>query len=259
MIRTASLVGASILAAIAGQARASQTIHACVNNTNGQVRVVAAGEACRIHERSLDWNSGTTGPAQHALTSDHAVLADRALVADSLSSEFHGEALAEGCRLEGGLDCSTCLSGTCGIEASGYPANSWMWVATVEPLPAGRLDVSIVDGLPGLFCESGDRSRLVTLTLFGQHQPLTQGPSPDAARLYTIDASVSATGGPAQVHYFVNPAIVNVRADGPLRPGQPIHLFLRGNPSAAGCVLLERRVAFEFTSEPLRRNYDPQR
>jgi hypothetical protein len=39
------------------------SIHACYNATNGNVRVVAAGQKCRVHEKALVWNqTGPTGP-----------------------------------------------------------------------------------------------------------------------------------------------------------------------------------------------------
>ena len=39
-------------------------IHACVDRTNGQVRIVSAGDPCRRHENPLEWNQeGPSGPA----------------------------------------------------------------------------------------------------------------------------------------------------------------------------------------------------
>jgi len=44
----------------------SGVINACVNRNNGQVRIVSAGEACRVPEIAVTWNaagpSGATGP-----------------------------------------------------------------------------------------------------------------------------------------------------------------------------------------------------
>lgn len=38
--------------------------HGCVNNVNGQLRVVVPGEACKAPETAIDWNrTGTQGPA----------------------------------------------------------------------------------------------------------------------------------------------------------------------------------------------------
>src|SRR5918999_6477606 len=39
-------------------------VHACVNQSNGTIRIVAANGSCRAHENALDWNiTGPQGPA----------------------------------------------------------------------------------------------------------------------------------------------------------------------------------------------------
>jgi hypothetical protein len=42
---------------------AQQTIYGCVKNNNGQIRIVAAGEACLPSEHPIQWTSGGAGPA----------------------------------------------------------------------------------------------------------------------------------------------------------------------------------------------------
>jgi hypothetical protein len=37
-------------------AQSSQTIYACVDRVNGNVRIVSAGAACRTNEYSTQWN-----------------------------------------------------------------------------------------------------------------------------------------------------------------------------------------------------------
>ncbi len=42
---------------------AQQEIYGCVKNSNGQIRIVAAGEACLASEHPIQWTLGGTGPA----------------------------------------------------------------------------------------------------------------------------------------------------------------------------------------------------
>ena len=65
----AALIVALVITGVAVAARALTSnaytdaegvYHACVNSTNGNVRVVVPGDACRAHEVAIDWNQ--TGP-----------------------------------------------------------------------------------------------------------------------------------------------------------------------------------------------------
>ncbi|MFN8585478.1 MAG: hypothetical protein U0446_09195 [Dehalococcoidia bacterium] len=64
---TAALLGG--VAVVSAHGGDTNSIHACVNKTNGQVRVVGASEDCKVPEYALDWRiagpagaSGSTGP-----------------------------------------------------------------------------------------------------------------------------------------------------------------------------------------------------
>src|SRR3954451_21965900 len=69
-----ALVGLAILAGATGVAYAtaavvtsSGVIHACKNDTNGDLRMVSAASTCRNSESAVDWNAegpkGDRGPA----------------------------------------------------------------------------------------------------------------------------------------------------------------------------------------------------
>jgi hypothetical protein len=57
------VVGSAVFSLLPRSAQAAGVIMACVNNTNGQVRIVDADTPCKVPETRIQWNSGTGGGA----------------------------------------------------------------------------------------------------------------------------------------------------------------------------------------------------
>ena len=76
-VRLLLLVSGATVVASAGVALAthggdSNTLHGCVNNTNGQLRVVATPGTCRTNESSLNWaRSGLSSVARVEFSSEN--------------------------------------------------------------------------------------------------------------------------------------------------------------------------------------------
>jgi hypothetical protein len=64
---SALVAGVALVATAPGRAMAQGVVHACVQKSSGQVRVLAAGESCRATEVGVDWGlagpRGAQGPA----------------------------------------------------------------------------------------------------------------------------------------------------------------------------------------------------
>lgn len=76
-LRLLLLVSGATVVASAGVALATHgddanTLHGCVNNTNGALRVVETPGTCRTHESSLNWaKSGLNGVARVEFSSEN--------------------------------------------------------------------------------------------------------------------------------------------------------------------------------------------
>jgi hypothetical protein len=63
MMRTAGIAGGFVVALALGPSADAQQISACVNNSDGTLRIVAPNTTCRSHETPLSWNAvGIQGP-----------------------------------------------------------------------------------------------------------------------------------------------------------------------------------------------------
>ena len=158
---TGLLAGAASVALWSGAAGAAMNdnvIQACVNNTNGNVRIVSGPDQCRQQEHSLSWNiqgpqgpAGPTGPAGPAGAQGPPGMSDlvRVEFSSASSADSHKNAFAkcpDGTEVVGGgaqvfMNGQGVVNGPIAIKKSFPDEKLDGWAATAEAMgaiPAGQ-------------------------------------------------------------------------------------------------------------------------
>ncbi len=153
---TGLLAGAASVALWSGAAGADgNVIQACVNNTNGNVRIVSGSDECRQPEHPLSWNiqgpPGPTGPIGPTGPTGPPGVSDlqRVEFSSANTAEMHKNAFANcpaGTLVVGGgaqvfMSGAGVVNGPVAIKKSFPDKEMDGWAATAEamgPLPAGQ-------------------------------------------------------------------------------------------------------------------------
>jgi hypothetical protein len=154
LLPSAVIAGAASVALWSGAASAdSNVIQACVNDTNGNVRIVSGPGQCRQHENPLSWNMqgppGETGPMGPAGAQGPPGMSDLERVEFSSANDaaMRKNAFAkcpDGTQVVGGgaqVFTSGVIGGPIAITKSFPDQNMDGWAATAEvmgSIPAGQ-------------------------------------------------------------------------------------------------------------------------